>query len=319
MCAAALERWPQTIGLFSPRSKGRKKNEGFVGRENLEFFYGARRVGKCRSRWQQIPLHETTVSHEPSCPVQPGRLEDERIVRIRFLFHLSGCGLGICGILCYLLILPSTHLNAHRCFLIFSPYYKSTSNSRIHSHPQSHFEMDKALLSALDQLPPITTTVASLHTAASTALLSTRSATAFLHTPLLASRRIQRAESLLCHMRELLLELRALYSRLVSALRSTLAMKQAGKPRWDRLSHEWWRERAEGVLDLVMEVGRSVEGVELELVEGGNYVSRVEGISERVELVVRGWEKVASFVRGWEPIARAVCEGLGEEGSLLPE
>lgn len=38
MCAAALERWPQIIGLFSPRSKGRKKNEGFVGRENLEFF-----------------------------------------------------------------------------------------------------------------------------------------------------------------------------------------------------------------------------------------------------------------------------------------
>lgn len=191
-------------------------------------------------------------------------------------------------------------------------------SSRFASHPPPHPQMDKALLSAVDRLPPITSTVTSLHTAASTALYSTRSATAFLLTPQLASRRVQRAENLLRHLRETVSEFRALYAQLVSALRATIAMKQAGKVRWDRLSDGWWRERAEGVLNLVMEVGRSVEEVELQLVEGGDYVSRVDRVLEKAELVVRGWKRVVSFVEGWEPIARAVCEGLGEEGSLLP-
>lgn len=189
----------------------------------------------------------------------------------------------------------------------------------------THLQMDKALLSAIDQLPSLASTVTALHTAASAALHSARSATAFRHAPHLASRRIQRAENLLRHLRASLAEFCASHTRLVSALRATLASPQrfptagpsATKPRWDRLSDEWWRERAEGVLTLVDVVAGHVDAVKRQLEGGGDYVGRLERVAGSAELAARAWQKVVRFVEKWEAVARAVADGLAEEGSLL--
>lgn len=53
-------------------------------------------------------------------------------------------------------------------------------------------------------------------------------------------------------------------------------------------------------------------------VDGEGYAEAVDGVVKGVKEVAEAWDKVLECVEEWAPIARAVVEGLGEEGSFMP-
>lgn len=175
--------------------------------------------------------------------------------------------------------------------------------------------MDKLLLSSLSSIAAISDHLSQMQTSTRSASECAHSARALLpHSSALCARRMQRSEALLTHFRQSHADLQACLSAFHNALRAVAAHPSRIKARWDRLPDEWWRERAARSADLV-------DGVRAQasVVGGvGGYAEAVDGIMEGVRETMEKWGELLRYVEEWAPVARAVAEGLGEEGSLLP-
>lgn len=173
---------------------------------------------------------------------------------------------------------------------------------------------------ALDQLPALSLTLSSLETASQAAVQSASSAeTALELSVTLAARRMQRSESLLKQLRSFKAELEAGLSALQTALVDITSAKARRAGAWDRLPDAWWIERSSGVSRRIEEVAERVRELDhsLEVAGSGEYLERVKALHSGVERVADSWQKALGFVAEWEDVARAVSEGLGEEGSLI--
>lgn len=179
--------------------------------------------------------------------------------------------------------------------------------------------MDKLLISSLSHTPAISEHLSQMRTSTQSASQSAHSARELLpHSATLCARRMQRSEALLRLFRLSLADMLSVLSAFQAALQAVATHPARTKPRWDRLPDEWWRTRAARTASLAGHVGEAVERLESRAqARADTYVEAVDTIRDGVREMCERWDAVVGYVGEWAPVAKAVADGLGEEGSLL--
>lgn len=191
-----------------------------------------------------------------------------------------------------------------------------------------HVVMDRQVINGLKVIVDCSRYINDAQVAATAAMKASTSASIFYaegYTALSISR-VNRTEQLLISLRNSLRLFDGQVDIFNRKIFDVTQLQNRRKATWNKLSDEWWQERAKAIVERLSNVkivqsqvsnALDVAAVTHDPTEP-SYEQIITTIKDAVNTLRDVWNNVESFINEWKDIAVAVFEGIGESGSLIP-